>query len=409
MTQPLFWNSLAVGVVIFWVIPKIARMWWLVAISLFYLVTNISSAEGDQGTSAKALLALSLMGAWALLFYALVPVVTTSKLSKRWIVPACVLGLVGFFAYFKYFPALFASIGASENGMFIPLGISYFVFKLIHYLVESGRGKITTRSLSSFLCYVFLFPIFTAGPIERFDHFLDNREGKLTKEAVVHGLMRIILGLIKLLVILQIALIVVFYKTTKGNTYNLIHHLDQYSTWVVWFIMIGVYLKMYVGFSAYSDIAIGASRLFGLKIAENFNWPVFAPNISDFWKRWHMSLANWCMTYIYMPVLGLRRNPYLAAYVTFVVMGLWHAGAAPWVAWGLYHATGLILYQSWGRYRRKKQWRFFTTLTWKLMCIPITFAFVTGGFCFIEVHGYGGAYDGARILAKMFFVELPSR
>ncbi len=145
----------------------------------------------------------------------------------------------------------------------------------------------------------------------------------------------------------------------------------------------------------------------GLKIQENFNWPIFASNITDFWKRWHMTLANWCMSYIYMPVLGLRRNPYLAAYATFILMGLWHAGSLNWVMWGVWHATGLVAYQSWGRWRRQKKWKFFDRPVWKYTCVPITFLFITGGFVFTVVHAKGSVLDSFRVLATMLFLRSP--
>jgi alginate O-acetyltransferase complex protein AlgI len=213
---------------------------------------------------------------------------------------------------------------------------------------------------------------------------------------------------VKFLVISQMVMVMLFGRRTMAE---LLYDFNTLSAWDVWKFMIAAYLQMYLGFSAYTDLAVGASRLFGLKIAENFNWPIFASNITEFWKRWHMSLANWCMTYIYMPTLGKWRNPYLASYVTFIIMGVWHAGALPWIAWGLYHATGLAAYQWWGKYRRQKKWQFFNGAAWKYACIPITFLAITGSFAFTEMQpstseSFGGTMDSLRLLGKMLFLPV---
>ena len=118
-------------------------------------------------------------------------------------------------------------------------------------------------------------------------------------------------------------------------------NIDTIAIWKVWGFLALTYLYAYLDFSAYTDIAIGASRLFGIKIMENFNFPILAINISDFWKRWHMTLAGWCQTYIYMPVMARTRTPYAAVFATFTMMGLWHGATAGWLLWGLYHATGV--------------------------------------------------------------------
>ena len=390
---PTFWALLALAVVVFWVIPLRFRLGFLGGISFVYLF------RPDP-------INVAVFGGWSLLVYVLAPKATKDDSWRRWIVPGLILGILGYLSYFKYVPPLLAAMAGNEveKNLVIPIGISYFTFKLIHYCVEVGRGAIKDRSLATFLCYVFLFPIFTAGPIERFDHFLANRETSWNRQSMVEGLMRIIHGLIKKLVFADLFLELCLgdlrvWQIASDNTL---------TATTLWRYMIVSYLIMYLDFSAYSDIAIGTSRLFGLRIQENFNWPIVASNITDFWKRWHMTLANWCMSYIYMPVLGLRRNPYLAAYATFILMGLWHAGSLNWVMWGVWHATGLVVYQSWGRYRRQKKWTFFNGKLWQYACVPITFLFITAGFVFTVVHGRGDVVDSFRVLGVMFFLPLSS-
>jgi alginate O-acetyltransferase complex protein AlgI len=162
-------------------------------------------------------------------------------------------------------------------------------------------------------------------------------------------------------------------------------------------------------FSAYSDIAIGASRLFGIRIMENFDFPILAQNIANFWQRWHMTLGRWCQSYVYMPMIGLTRNPYIAVYCTWLAIGLWHAGSLNWVFWGLYHGTGVAIFVAWGRFKRRKKWFFLDKIViLRYMSIPVTFLFVSGSGSFTAIYGHGGVYDGFRILAKLIFINLPA-
>src|SRR5262249_47825752 len=173
--------------------------------------------------------------------------------------------------------------------------------------------------------WMFLFPAFTAGPIERFDHFLSHQELNLRLQSIVDGTTRIIHGLIKKFIIAEIMLGPAFTYASHGL---LVQRLGSTPTWSVWLSATAVYLYLYMDFSGYSDIAIGGSRLFGLRIMENFTFPIIASSTPDFWKRWHMTLTGWCQSYIYMPMLGFTRNSYIAVYATFVAIGLWHGGSS---------------------------------------------------------------------------------
>jgi alginate O-acetyltransferase complex protein AlgI len=115
-----------------------------------------------------------------------------------------------------------------------------------------------------------------------------------------------------------------------------------------------MFLTLYFDFAGYSDMAIGTSRLFGLRVIENFDWPLFKRNISEFWRSWHLSLTNWCRDYIYFPVFGLTRNPILAILACMVAVGYWHGAHPKWLLWGAWHGAGLALWQVWQL--RKRQW-----------------------------------------------------
>jgi alginate O-acetyltransferase complex protein AlgI len=222
---------------------------------------------------------------------------------------------------------------------------------------------------------------------------------------VVDGVTRIIHGLIKKLVIANLFLAYLLGDLSSGA--QVLERLADLPTWKVWGFCVLSFLYLYMDFSAYSDIAIGTSRLFGLRIMENFNWPILASNIGSYWQRWHMTLAKWCQGYVYLPVIGLTRNPYLATYMSFTVMGLWHSASAGWIGWGLYHATGVSVYGYWLRYRRKRRWRGLDAPGRRWIAHIMTMAFVSGGPVFTSLHGVGGPYDILRVFAKLFFLELP--
>jgi alginate O-acetyltransferase complex protein AlgI len=224
---------------------------------------------------------------------AISPVPRTSKAAerpappardRRWVMWLLVCGILGYLACFKYIVpyTVGRGTGGGAGRYLIPLGVSYFTFKFIHYAVESARGSVTDRSLISFLCYIFLFPTFSAGPIERYDHFLDNQECRWEARMLVEGLTRIIRGLVKKLVLGEILLGSIFRTDLFGFG---VKPLREVTTLSLWGTAIVSYLFVYLDFSGYSDVAIGASRLFGLHIMENFAFPFLAPNVAEFWKR----------------------------------------------------------------------------------------------------------------------------
>lgn len=392
--SPTFWLTLLGSVIVFWSLPKRFRAGFLAAASFAYLAT------------LDAVTSLTLLG-WSAAFYYLAPGPDRMPARRR-LLSLLMWGILGYLAYFKYIPPLLATwFSDSTANIAIPLGISYFTFKFIHYALEKSRGNLAPHNAADFLCYLYLFPIFTAGPIERFDHFLANRDAGSLSENLVDGTTRIIHGLIKKFVIGGLVIAPLFNAITDAGV--LLVRLERLPVYKVWGFLILTYLFVYMDFSAYSDLAIGGSRLFGIRIMENFNWPVLAPNIGNFWKRWHMSLAAWCQAYVYMPTIGLTRNPYLAVFATFLAIGLWHAGHIVWVCWGLYHALGVVTYLSWARYKRKRKWnRFDNNLLLRVVGTGVTFLFVAVGFAFTATHHHGGLYGTLRILAKLVNVDLPA-
>jgi alginate O-acetyltransferase complex protein AlgI len=246
------------------------------------------------------------------------------------------------------------------------------------------------------LNYIFLFPIFTAGPIERFDHFERERETELRAAAIIEGLSRIVYGLIKKFVFAGMLIEPIL---GDPSTREILGQLDQTAPATVAIHLACLFLYSYLDFSAYSDIAIGASRLFGFPILENFNFPILAPNIVEFWNRWHMSLTGWCRAYVYLPLIGMTRNPYLATFGAFTVIGLWHEGSLNYLAWGLWHATGISVYQFTRRLVRRRNLSWFSGRWMRVPGTLATLAYVSGSYAFTATRGIEDAF---RLLARLF-------
>jgi len=390
ITEIDFWLVLATSVIAYWLLPVRFRIGFL-AISSFAYLLSVDSTS------------VLILAIWAHLFYFLAPI-AARKESRGRITAFLVLSVLSCLAYFKYVPQ-FVDAFSSEPALHrfgIPLGISYFTFKLIHYAIEAGRGGFPNATLVKFYSYLFLFPIFTAGPIERFDQFLENRNLEFSLNDIVIGLTRIAHGLIKRFVIAQFMVLPLFGYVHGGD--ELLQRMNEASAFGVWRFCVLTFLYNYLEFSAYSDIAIGASRLFGFRIMENFNWPIVATNIGDFWQRWHLSLATWCQRYVYMPLIGATRNPYLAVFASFIVMGLWHSGSLGWLMWGLYHAVGISIFGYWTRLRRRRGWQGLDRPGLRYCGIPITIAFVSATAVFISLDGRGGLLDVLRIMLKLTFL-----
>ena len=392
ITEASYWAVVVVAAVVYWLLPR-GRVGFLAAVSFAYLLT------GDA-------FSVLVLAGWAGAFYLLAPRVRAGGPGARALSWALVLGIVGYLAYFKYVPPLLASFAAEgrPHDLILPLGISYFTFKLVHYAVEVGRGNIRPHPVSEFLLYIFLFPIFSAGPIERFDNFLKNREERITAQGVAEGLTRILHGLIKKFVIAE-ALIVPLLADPPAE--RLAMNLQDFNPLRIWYHLGFFFLFAYLDFSAYTDIAVGTSRLFGFRIIENFNFPIVARNMVDFWARWHISLSLWARTYVYMPLIGITRNPYAASYAAFAMIGLWHEGSLNWLFWGLYHATGVSICQTWLRYKRRRKWKAIDQYRYWPIGWAITMAFVTGSYAFAATSPHGGLWLGLRFLFKLFWIDLP--
>lgn len=400
MIQTLtFWLVLAIAVAVYWILPARLRMAWLAAVSLLYVV-------------ALDLKGIAPLIGWALLVFVLRRRIAGEGRLAGLLVIGLIVSLIIHLAWFKYLPQLAALIAAGPSGggltprALIPIGISFITFKLIHYVLETQRRTLPDHGFAEFAGWILLFPTWTAGPIERFDHFLAHREPALRGASLTEGATRIAYGMIKKFVLGLQLVPLLFGEVSSGA--ELIARLPELGMLGAWRFLIVSFLLLYLDFSAYSDIAIGASRLFGLGIMENFALPILAPNPAIYWKRWHMTLSAWCQSYVFMPVVALTRNPYLSVFAAFTVIGIWHSGTWNWLAWGLYHASAVVLYQVWSRWRRRRKLTFFDHPAVDRAGVALTLLYTSAAGAFTTIQGVGRPWDGLRILAKLAAIDLPA-
>lgn len=229
----------------------------------------------------------------------------------------------------------------------LPIGISFFTFQILSYLFDVYRGKIPAqRKLSAVALYISLFPALIAGPIVRYETIAADIEGRVhTAADFTEGMLRFIYGLAKKVLLADyLAQIAdgIFAHTGGGQT-------EPIAMATAWLGAIAYTLQIYFDFSGYSDMAIGLSRMFGFHFPENFRYPYAASSVTDFWRRWHISLSSWFRDYVYIPMGGKRVSRGRRVWNLFVVWaltGLWHGANWTFLAWGMFYFV-LLLFEKW--------------------------------------------------------------
>jgi len=308
--------------------------------------------------------------------------------GSRW----CLVGVVQavlilvLFKYWNFLANLFVGPGNSFTwkNAFLPLGISFFTFEFIHYAIDRRQGKTEQGTFSEYLAFILFFPTMVAGPIKRFQDFLPKLR-KPSLDAATDwrvGITRILCGLVKKFAIADF-LTSVTVHLNKGD-------VEAAPKWLLLLWLFAYGLKIYFDFSAYSDIAIGSARLFGLVVPENFDWPYFRRNIAEFWKHWHISLYRWLVDYLFIPMGGSRVVVpliYRNILLTMLLSGLWHGAGLNFLVWGLWHGILLVIHRFWSKSRWGKTapnrfgivWRTLLTyvsvnLGWAFFCMDISTA-----------------------------------
>jgi alginate O-acetyltransferase complex protein AlgI len=222
----------------------------------------------------------------------------------------------------------------------LPIGISFFTFQAMSYLIDAARRNVAVQcNPLDFGLYIALFPQLVAGPIVRYrDVAAQIVRRMVTRDGLAYGIQRFIVGLAKKLVLADtLALRADGVFALRG---------DYLTTPAAWFGLACYTLQIYFDFSGYSDMAIGLGRMLGFKFRENFAYPYIARSITEFWRRWHISLSTWFRDYLYIPLGGNRRRPWIVGrnlITVFFLCGLWHGASWNFVLWGLYHGAFLLV------------------------------------------------------------------
>lgn len=251
------------------------------------------------------------------------------------------LTLLGFFKYYDFIILNLQHIGFSLKplGLTLPVGISFYTFQTMSYPIDIYLNKASIqKNIVSFATYVAMFPQLIAGPIVRYKDIAHQLEKRvLSEDKFACGVRRFIIGLGKK----------VLFANAIGQVFDEIMLVQaNLSVGLVWVAMLAFAFQIYFDFSGYSDMAIGIGKMLGFDFLENFNYPYIATSITDFWRRWHISLSSWFKDYVYIPLGGNRLGMFrqcLHIMVVWFLTGLWHGAAYNFILWGLYFGCLLIL------------------------------------------------------------------
>ena len=260
--------------------------------------------------------------------------------------------ILGFFKYFNFFvesfQEMFSSLNLSVNldylhlNVILPVGISFYTFQTVSYTIDVYRRELKPcSSLLDFGLYVSFFPQLVAGPIERAVNLLPQMERKnhASRQQFLDGSILIIYGLFKKVLI---------GDASGRYVDHIFTHMEYYSSWEIVFSLFMFSIQIYADFSGYSNIAQGTAKLLGFELIKNFEQPYLSRNITEFWRRWHISLSTWLKDYLYMPLGGNRKGKnrtYINLMITMILGGLWHGASWNFVIWGTLHGIYLAVHK----------------------------------------------------------------
>lgn len=265
------------------------------------------------------------------------------KYKKLFLALAVVLSL-GFLCYFKYVDFFIENINAITNlsipllKVTLPIGISFYTFQLLSYNIDVYRGQVPAqRNFIDLATYIALFPQLIAGPIVRYsDIALQLKERTHTSDKTETGIRRFVIGLSKKVLVANIL----------GELCEIFKASDDKSILFFWLYAVSFCLHVYFDFSGYSDMAIGLGKMLGFDFMENFNYPYISKSITEFWRRWHISLGSWFRDYVYIPLGGSRVGKTRLLFnilVVWMLTGFWHGADWNFILWGLYFALLLVV------------------------------------------------------------------
>ena len=329
------------------------------------------------------------------------------------------LGLLAYFKYTNFFldslSEALQSIGLGTSkyalSIIVPFGISFYTFEAINYTIDVYRRKVPAeKNLANFMLFILFFPHLIAGPIVRSRDFLPQvrRPKRWDWVRLQLGAQYFLMGLFKKMAIADH--MEEFVRPVFENP-------SIYNSEAIWLAVVGFAVQIYCDFSGYTDMAIGTAHLFGYKLTQNFNMPYLARNVSEFWRRWHMSLSSWLRDYLFIPLGGSRgtnaqtnRN----LLITMTLGGLWHGASWTFIVWGLLHGLYLIVHRIFRGFckERPRLDGALQTIPGTILCGMLTFLCVCVGWVFFRATTFKAA---ALVLHRMFVLhlgkgpELPNR
>ncbi len=266
---------------------------------------------------------------------------------KKCCLVLCIIGNLLLLGYFKYFNFFGDTVNALLGGQYIenrnialPIGISFFTFQALSYVIDLYRGNCKVqKNIFNLMLYVSFFPQLIAGPIVRYSDIDDQISNRtISTEKFAMGLRRFLYGLGKKIII----------SNCMAELADAIFALPftELTTVSAWLGAIAYMMQIYYDFSGYSDMAIGLGKIFGFEFLENFEYPYLSRSIREFWQRWHISLGTWFREYVYIPLGGNRKGKirtYINLIVVFLLTGIWHGASWNFVVWGLFHGAFQIV------------------------------------------------------------------
>ncbi len=332
---------------------------------------------------------------------------TTNKKRKKIFLSLSLVGNLGLLAFFKYtdfaieqFNSIFTIFGIDANiellHIILPIGISFYTFQTLSYTIDIYRGNLTpSKSLSEFALFVAFFPSLVAGPIIRAKDFLPQLREKLDNYNGISKLRQITIHRANLK--LGITLMAFGFLKKMFFADNIAPLVNEIfaspiglNSFEIWMGTIAFGFQIYGDFSGYSDIAIGAALIFGIKIPRNFNKPFFAFSPPNFWERWHISLSSWVRDYLYYPLIWNRRKsiPFVAIslFFTMIILGIWHGAGWNFIIFGMIHGLVLAFHRIFSSILPKNITNIFKTKIGKVAGIFITQYFVFMAFIAFRVH-----------------------
>ncbi len=254
------------------------------------------------------------------------------------------IGILGYFKYYNFVGGIINQLTFSEllpiKDIVLPIGISFYTFQALSYVIDLYRGEIKVqKKIENLALYILFFPQLIAGPIVRYADVEAQMENRSVDSLqVAYGIKRFIYGLSKKVIFSN-----TFAAAVDGMVNQGFLSMGILAS-TLWILMYA--LQIYFDFSGYSDMAIGLGRIFGFRFLENFNYPYIANSIQDFWHRWHISLSTWFREYVYIPLGGNRKGAirtYINLFIVFFTTGLWHGASFAFVFWGLWHGVFSVL------------------------------------------------------------------